>query len=81
MNFLAFVAGSVHLGGDALNGYVRADHYYVCARGSCNQVSQTTWKYSYWHAISAFGGILLMFVETAVFANTGDTDLDFSDRH
>jgi hypothetical protein len=81
VNFFGFIAGSVYLGGDALNGYVHAGHYFVCAHGSCTEVSPAIWKYSYWHAITAMAGILLVFIEAAVFANTGDIDLDFSDRH
>jgi hypothetical protein len=51
------------LGGDALNGYVQNDHYFVCAHGACNEVSRATWSYSYWHAISAYAGIVLMFIK------------------
>jgi hypothetical protein len=72
INFFAFVLGSIHLGGDALNGYVRAGHYFVCAHGSCTEVSGAIWHYSYWHALTSIGGILLVFVETAIFLNTGD---------
>jgi hypothetical protein len=72
INFFAFVIGSVYLGGDALNGHVHAGHYFVCAHGSCTEVSRTVWHYSYWHAYASFGGILLMLAETALFLNTGD---------
>jgi hypothetical protein len=71
-NFAAFIVGSVYFGGDALNGYVHAKHYFLCAHGSCTEVSQSIWKYSYWHAICALANILLVFIEWAVFANTGD---------
>jgi hypothetical protein len=80
INFFAFIAGSVHFGGDALNGYVRAGHYFVCAHGSCTEVSRSIWEYSYWHAITAMAGILLVFIEAAVLVNTGDIDLDFGAR-
>jgi hypothetical protein len=80
VNFFAFIVGSVYLGGDALSGYVRGGHYFVCAHGSCSEVSRHIWNYSYWHAITAMTGILLVFIEAAVIANTGDIDLDFSDR-
>lgn len=74
INFLTFVAGSLYLGGDALNGYVRAGHYFVCAHGGCAEVSSTIWHYSRWHAMASFGGILLVFAEMALFLNTGDID-------
>jgi hypothetical protein len=70
--FLAFVGGSLYLGGDALNGYFRAGHYYLCSHGSCGEVTSAVWHYSYWHAIAAFSGIALVFAEVAIFLNTGD---------
>lgn len=75
-NFFAFVAGSMYLGGDALNGFIRAGHYFLCAHGSCVEVSKAVWRYSYWHAITATGGILLVVAETALFLNTGDIDFE-----
>jgi hypothetical protein len=69
VNFFAFVVGSAYLGGDALNGYVRTGHYFVCAHGGCAEVSSVIW-----HAYASFGGILLVFAETAFFLNTGDID-------
>ncbi|HEX4023321.1 MAG TPA: hypothetical protein VHX52_01250 [Steroidobacteraceae bacterium] len=38
INFVAFIAGSLYLGGDALNGFARAGHYFLCAHGSCNGI-------------------------------------------
>jgi hypothetical protein len=70
--FLAFVGGSFYLGGDALNGYVRGGHYFVCSHGSCGEVTSAMWHYSYWHAIAALAGIFLVFVEVAILLNTGD---------
>jgi hypothetical protein len=72
INFFAFIAGSLFLGGDALNGHVQAGHYFVCAHGSCTEVSSAVWHYSYWHAYASLGGIVLVFAETALFLNTGD---------
>ena len=71
VNFFAFVVGSAYLGGDALNGYVRAGHYFVCAHGGCAEVSSAIWRYSYWHAYACFGGILLVFAVTALFPKHG----------
>jgi hypothetical protein len=75
-NFFAFVAGSLYLGGDALNGFIRAGHHFLCAHGACVEVSQAVWRYSYWHAITAIGGILLVVAEAALFLNTGDIDFE-----
>jgi hypothetical protein len=75
-NFFAFFVGSLYLGGDALNGFVRAGHYFLCEHGHCVEVSEALWRYSYWHAITAFGGILLVFAEIALFLNTGDIDFE-----
>jgi hypothetical protein len=73
-NFFAFVAGSVHLGGDALNGFTRSGLYFVCAHGGCAEVSRVVWQYSYWHAYASLGGIVLLFAVIAIFLNTGDID-------
>jgi hypothetical protein len=79
-NFIAFIIGNLYLGGDALNGYQQAAHYFVCAHGSCTEVTQRVWNYSYWHALSAMGGILLVLIEAAIFITTGDIILDFNRR-
>ncbi len=76
LNFFAFIGISLHSGGDALNGYVHAGHYFLCAHGHCTEVSSSTWHYSWWHAVSALGGILLVFAETALFLNTGDIQFE-----
>jgi hypothetical protein len=71
-NFFAFIGGSIYLGGDALNGYMQAGHFFVCAHGHCSEVSSPIWHYSYWHAYSSFLGIVLVFAEVALFRNWGD---------
>ncbi len=78
MNFLVFWLVAVYLGGDALNGYVQGQHYFICSHGACHEVTESIWQYSYWHAITAGGGIFLVFVEAAIFINTGDINLDFN---
>ncbi|WP_321781900.1 hypothetical protein [Burkholderia pyrrocinia] len=75
-NFFAFWCVAVYLGGDAVNGYVHDLHHFVCAHGSCHEVTNSIWKYSYWHAISAVSGIALIFVEVAILINTGDIIID-----
>jgi hypothetical protein len=72
LNFFAFFEGNIYLGGDALNGYVKAGHYFLCAHGHCSEVSSQIWHYSYWHAYSAFFGIVLVFAEVALFIHLGD---------
>jgi len=74
INFIVFGAGSAYLGGDALNGYIQAGHYFLCAHGQCTQVSSATWHYSFWHAYAAMGCILLLFGEVALFLNLGDIE-------
>jgi hypothetical protein len=74
VNFSTFIVASLYLGGDALNGYTHEGHYFVCAHGSCTEVSRAIWHYSYWHALTALGGIFLVFAEAAVFVNTGDIE-------
>lgn len=76
INFFTFIAASAYLGGDALNGYMKAGHYFLCAHGHCTEVSSSIWHYSWWQAVSALGGILLVFAETALFLNTGDIQFE-----
>ncbi len=77
LNFTASWIGSLYLGGDALNGHVAPTGYFLCSHGSCTEVTHAIWTYSYWHTLTAMGGILLVFVEAAIFVNTGDIVLDF----
>jgi len=77
-NFVIFWLITVYLGGDALNGFIKNSHYFVCAHGACTEVSKSIWTFSYWHAISAYAGIVLIFIEAAILVNTKDIDLDFN---
>lgn len=72
MNVVAFIIGLLYLGGDALNGYAHAGHYFICAHTHCVETSRALWRYSYWHTLAALGGILLVVAETALFLMTGD---------
>ena len=76
LNFFAFIGGSLRLGGDALNGYIQTGHYFLCAHGHCTEVSASAWHYSYWHALISLGGILLVFVELAIFLSKGDIEFE-----
>ena len=76
-NFVAYWLIAQYLGGDALNGYARAGHYFLCAHGGCTEVTPSVWNYSYWHAVTAIGGIYLVFFEMALFVTTGDIALNY----
>jgi len=52
INFVAFVIVAMWLGDDAINGHSGNGHYYVCAHGSCLEVSHAIFTYSWWHAFS-----------------------------
>jgi hypothetical protein len=80
LNFVVFWVVTVCLGGDAGNGYSKNGHFFVCAHGACHEVSKAIWNYSYWHSISAFWGIFLVFIELAVFVTTKDIELDYDQR-
>lgn len=43
INFFALIAGSLYLGGGALNGYIKVAHYFICAHGHCAEVSRSVW--------------------------------------
>jgi hypothetical protein len=75
-NFFIFWLLTVRQGGDSLQGYVKSGHYFVCAYGACTEVSKSAWTFSYWHAISSYLGILLIFIEAAIFVNTKDIEFD-----
>ncbi len=77
LNSFCFSEFSQRIGGDALNGYVSAGKYFVCAHGSCSQVSSEIWHYSYWHFWISAAGMLLVFAEIALFVNTGDIPIDW----
>jgi hypothetical protein len=53
-NFLAFFVMAVYLGGDAVNGKVTADHFYLMSHGRYTEVSESIYRYSLWHARSVW---------------------------
>ncbi|MEQ1934867.1 MAG: hypothetical protein ABL962_13490 [Fimbriimonadaceae bacterium] len=77
-NFFISLIRSHQLGGDALNGYVKAGHYFLCSKWGCTEVAQSTWTYSYWHEVATIGGFAILFILHAYFATTGEVVLDFS---
>ncbi len=76
VNFFTFIFIDLYLGGDALNGYARDGHYFLCSHGRYTEVSRDVWTYSYWHAISIYVTHGLVFVSGAIFLNTGDMVLE-----
>ena len=53
-NFFWFMFESQALGGDALNGYTTAGHYYVASHGKHTEVDAGVWEWSRFHASSIF---------------------------
>lgn len=53
-NFFWFMFESQALGGDALNGYTTAGHYYVASHGRYTEVDAGVWEWSRFHASSIF---------------------------
>jgi len=53
-NFVVFFIGAVYLGGDAVNGKIVADHYYLMSHGRYTEVSADIFSYSKWHAYSTW---------------------------
>jgi hypothetical protein len=71
LNFLLFIAGAVYFGGDAVNGRIEGQRYYLWgSHGGTKgyiEVSQAVFDYSKWHAYSVMITWPLMFL--AVFAS------------
>jgi hypothetical protein len=62
LNFVAFVAIALYLGGDAINGRVVNDHYYLANHGVYTEVNHTVFLYSKIHAPIFMVTHLLLFV-------------------
>ncbi|PDT90544.1 hypothetical protein CO669_10240 [Bradyrhizobium sp. Y36] len=54
LNFLAFVIVAVAIGGDAYNGRIVGNHFYVAEHGKFTEVSEAVYTYSLWHVRSVF---------------------------
>lgn len=60
INGLIFAIESLgFFGGDAFNGKVEDGHYYIANHGHYIEVAQTTWYYSYYHAVSVIATVPL----------------------
>jgi hypothetical protein len=62
LNFMAFVAGTLVLGGDALNGKVVNGHYFLNSHGRHTEVTRATYSYSWWHGASLTASFVLFAV-------------------
>jgi len=73
-NFVAYTAVYNYIGGDACNGQIRADRYYVRGHflrypeGMDHQVSLGVWIYSYLHSISIWPTIAAVLLSTLTLA-------------
>lgn len=76
--FSSYAPGFINVSAQVGSGYSSGPEgrYFVCAHGACAEVSSCLWNYSYWHAVTATGGIVLVFAEAAALLNTGDIELD-----
>ena len=54
LNFAAFAVISSQLGGDALNGKIEGDKYFLMSHGVYTEVSSKIWYYSLFHTTSVF---------------------------
>ena len=52
VNFIAFVIGTILIGGDAWNGKIAGGHYFVASHGALTEVSAAVFTYSQWHSRS-----------------------------
>ena len=68
LNFVAFWAIAVALGGDAINGKVEGGRYLLMNNGRYTEVSREVWNYSRIHTISVFVTFPLIFVGGALAA-------------
>jgi len=59
LNFVAFLASIVLLGGDALGGKIVQGRYYLGNHGTYTEVSHAIFIYSACHAYSALFGLAL----------------------
>jgi hypothetical protein len=66
LNFVAFLAISSGIGGDALNGKTVDGHFFLGDHGRFTEVTEAVFSYSGWHATSLFVthplGMLLLYI-------------------
>jgi hypothetical protein len=54
VNFIAFNAVAMMIGGDALNGKIEGGHFFLSDHGRLTEVSRSVFADSRWHAASIF---------------------------
>jgi hypothetical protein len=57
INFFSFLIVGLCLRGSALEGRVENDRYFVGKRYLNREVSRSVWLFSWWHAVTALGGL------------------------
>lgn len=54
LDFILLFLSSIIIGGDAVNGYIQDNTFYVGSHGEYTKVSKLIWYISYYHVISVF---------------------------
>ena len=57
LNFFAFCAAALLLGGDAINGHIQNERYFLSLHDKVTEVSKYVWLYRYVHALTAIASI------------------------
>jgi hypothetical protein len=70
VNFTAYWIIAVVCGGDAWNGYEKADRYYLGSHGAYTEVSRKFWTFSYYHAIAVWLTHGAVFIGAAIYLNS-----------
>src|ERR1700742_4407143 len=70
INFFVFIAVSLWLGGDAINGHSGSGHYFLGSHGRVTEVSHDVFVYSWWHTVSVMVtmplGLLVQFFSNKI---------------
>ncbi len=74
LNFFAFLASTMKIGGSAANGTVKDGHYFVGDHGKVTEVSQRAWEISLWHSKSLFLTHPLAIILTIILGSKWDAD-------
>jgi hypothetical protein len=65
-NFFLFVIISMLIGGDALNGHVTNGHYFLTMKGVDTEVTESVFRYSWWHAVLTIGSFAIAILHWAL---------------
>lgn len=69
INFVAFLALSCWLGGEAFGGKVERGHYFLGAHGRFREVDHATFLYSVIHGSTALLGLIVVAIATNRMSN------------